>query len=49
MKLTQHGFTAYESEKLEQMMQNSGFIDISTTSANGKENGLFHCTSGCVA
>ena len=48
MKLTQHGFTAYESEELEQMMQNSGFIDISTTSANGKENGLFYCTSGCV-
>lgn len=48
MKLTQHGFTTYEIEELEQMMQNSGFIDISTTSANGKENGLFHCTSGCV-
>ncbi len=45
-KLTQHGFNAYEIEELESMMKNSGFTDISTTSANSNSNGLFYCTSG---
>ena len=49
MKLTQHGFTAYEIEELELLMQNSLFTKIFTTSNEGKENGLFHCTSGYVA
>ena len=49
MKLTQHGFITYEIEELELLMQNSGFTNISTTSAKGTENGLFHCTSGYVA
>ncbi len=45
-KLIQYGFNAYEVEELESMMKNSGFTDISTTSANSNSNGLFHCTSG---
>ena len=45
-KLTQHGFNAYEVEELESMMETSGFTNISTISANSKNNGLFHCTSG---
>ena len=49
MKLTQHGFTAYEIEEVELLMQNSLFTKIFTTSTEGKENGLFHCTSGYVA
>ena len=47
-KLTQYGFNAYEVKELESLMQNSGFTDLYTTSANSSENGLFHCTSGTV-
>lgn len=49
-KLTNHGFKTYEPEALERLMGSSGFIDISTISANGgTSNGLFYCTSGFVA
>ncbi len=48
-KLTQHGFTAYQPEELESLMANSGFVDVSTVTADGGTgNGIFNCTSGFV-
>ena len=47
-ELTKYGFTAYEVEDVELLMQDSGFTEIATTSAHSAGNGLFHCTSGMV-
>ncbi len=47
-ELTKYGFTAYEVEDVELLMQDSGFTEIATTSAHSAENGLFYCTSGIV-
>ncbi|GAB4536128.1 MAG: hypothetical protein Tsb0014_23690 [Pleurocapsa sp.] len=45
-ELTKYGFTAYEVTELELLMENLGFTNVITTSANSLSNGLFHCTSG---
>ena len=47
-ELIKYGFTAYEVEDVELLMQDSGFTEIATTSAHSAGNGLFHCTSGMV-
>ena len=46
-KLTQHGFAAYQPEKLEILLTNAGFINVSTVTADGGTgNGIFYCTWG---
>ena len=46
-KLTQHGFNTYEPEKLELLLQNCGFVNVLTITADGGTgNGKFYCTYG---
>ncbi len=48
-ELANHGFTTYEVAEVESLMQNAGFAEIKTVSANSRGNGEFFCTSGQAA
>ena len=46
-KLTQHGFKTYSPAKLERLMEDTGFVELNTISAEGGTgNDLFYCTVG---
>ena len=49
IKLTQHGFTAYQPQALETLMTDAGFVDVNTVTADGgKSNRISYSTSGLV-
>ena len=49
VKLTQHGFKAYQPQELELLMANTNMTDVTTVTADGGTgNKIFYSTSGFV-